>query len=312
MPADTSRPAAREQLQQLGKEHGLHVLQSNKENAVEVCKAGLKAVQEREVPANTIIFDTAGRLAIDEALMKELKKVKDAIEPDITLYVLDAMAGQDAVQTAKTFFDEVAFDGVIVTKLDGDARGGAMLSIASLLETPIYFMGLGEKITDFEVFHPDRMASRILGMGDVVSLVEKAQKVMDEAQAKKLAEKIRKNQFTIEDFAEQMRSVQKMGSMEDIMGMMPGGEKIKKAMAGGLPEKEINKTLAIISSMTPRERRNHQLMDGSRRKRIAGGSGTSVMEVNRFLKQFIQTKKMMSQFGKRGMPNMGSLLGGLK
>lgn len=304
VPADTSRPAAREQLEILGKSNGFKVFESREENPVTICEKAMKQVQQREVAADTMIFDTAGRLAIDDNLMDELKKVREAVKPNLVLYVLDAMAGQDAVNTAQTFQEKIGFDGVVLTKMDGDARGGSALSVKVATGKPILFMGTSEKVDGLEIFHPERLASRILGMGDIVSLVEKVQKNVDEKQAQELAKKLKKNQFSIEDFAEQLQSVQKMGSLTDLVGFLPGGAQIKKAMAGGLPEKEIKKTQAIIGSMTPYERRNHQILNGSRRLRIAKGSGTTVADVNRFLKQFMQAKTMMQQFQKLGVKGM--------
>jgi signal recognition particle subunit SRP54 len=304
VPADTSRPAAREQLEILAKQNGFKVFESREGNAVDVCKKAMNMVAQREVAADLMIFDTAGRLAIDETLMDELKKVHETVKPHLVLYVLDSMAGQDAVNTAQTFQEKIGFDGVILTKMDGDARGGSALSVKVVTGKPIYFMGVSEKVDGIEPFYPERLTGRLLGMGDVLSLVEKAQKVVDEKKAEELAKKLRKNQFTIEDFGDQLQSLQKMGSMGDLIGMLPGAGQLKKAMAGGLPEKEIKKTQAIIQSMTAHERRNHQILNGSRRLRIAKGSGTSVNDVNRFLKQFLQTRTMMSQFQKLGVKGM--------
>ncbi|HMQ11096.1 MAG TPA: signal recognition particle protein [Oligoflexia bacterium] len=300
IPADTSRPAAIDQLKAIGQEHGFHVYDHNQSNAIDVCKDMLKKIKGKEVPGQYFIFDTAGRLAVDTDLMDELKQIKNIVEPDLVLYVLDAMAGQSALETAQEFQSHVGFDGVIVSKLDGDSRGGALISVKQSLEVPVYFLGTGEKVENIERMHPDRMASRILGMGDIVSLVEKAQKVIDEKQAQAMAKKMRKNQFTIEDFADQMRNLQKMGGIDALMGMLPGAAQIKKNLPVGVEEKQMKTITAIIDSMTPKERRNHQLIDGSRRKRIANGSGTSVQDVNRFLKQFLQAKKMMSKMGKMG------------
>lgn len=307
VPADTQRLAAKEQLMQLGASIGCKVFESTEPKALDVCTEAYRAVGDRAVAANVVIFDTAGRLAIDETLMAELKSIQQEIKPDLTFYVLDAMAGQDAVKTAQTFFEHLAFNGVIATKLDGDARGGALLSIRAQLHVPIYFVGQGEKMEDLDLFHPDRLAGRILGLGDVVSLVEKAQQVFDETQAAKMAQKMRKNQFTIEDFADQMRAVQKMGSFDQILGMLPGGAALKNKLPGGVPEEEMKKTFAIIGSMTVKERRNHLLIDGSRRRRIAEGCGLHVAEVNRFLKQFVEAKKMMSQLTNMGPRGMGAL-----
>ncbi len=300
IPADTRRPAAREQLEQLGKENGLQVFSSREDDPVKVCKAAMKAVAMREVAANCVIVDTAGRLHVDEPIMQELEAIQKETQPDLVLYVLDSMVGQDAVRAAEAFQERIDFDGVIVTKLDGDARGGAALSVCLATGKPIFFVGTGEKMEGLEVLHPDRMASRILGMGDVVSFVEKAQEVVDVKQAEKLAKKIRKQEFTIEDFQDQLKAFQKMGSMENLLGMMPGGGKLKKMMAGAMPEKEIARVEAIINSMTVTEKQRPKILDGSRRQRIAHGSGTSVADVNRFLKQFLQAKKMMSSLGKMG------------
>lgn len=304
VPADTTRPAAIDQLKTLGSEHGLKVYDTTEKNAVEVCQNALKKVQGQEIAADTIIFDTAGRLSVDDDLMKELTNIKEKINPDWILYALDAMAGQGALEVAKTFFEKVSFDGVVLTKMDGDARGGAALSVLYSLGKPICFLGMGEKVDALEKMHPQRLASRILGMGDIVTLVEKVQKVVDEKKAMELTRKLSKNQFTLEDFQEQLESVQKMGSMQDLVGFLPGGAKMKQALAGGLPEKEIKRTQAIISSMTVRERRNPNLLNGSRRKRIADGSGVTVADVNRMLKQFLQAKTMMSRFSKMGVKGM--------
>jgi signal recognition particle subunit SRP54 len=300
IPADTSRPAAREQLESIGKEHGLKVFESRENDPVQVVQTALSQVKGQEIAADTVIVDTAGRLAIDENLMDELARIKETVQPDWILYALDAMAGQDAVTVAQTFHEHVPFDNVILTKMDGDARGGSALSVLYTTGASIAFLGVGEKIDEFERLYPSRLASRILGMGDVVTLVEKVQKVVDEKRAAELSRKLAKNQFTLEDFEEQLQSVQKMGSMESIVGLLPGGAQMKKMMAGGLPEKEMSKTQAIIRSMTPQERRNPKLLNGSRRKRIAEGAGVSVAEVNRMLKQFLQAKTMMSRFQKLG------------
>ncbi|HLG18303.1 MAG TPA: signal recognition particle protein [Bdellovibrionota bacterium] len=300
VPADTQRPAAREQLIQLGQKNGLTVFASNETDPVAIVRAARRAVEQREIAANCLVIDTAGRLHIDEALMEELKLVRDAARPDSVLYVLDAMAGQDAVRSAETFVQKIGFDGVIVTKMDGDARGGAALSVRWTTGKPILFVGTGESVEAIEPLHPDRMASRILGMGDVVSLVEKAQEAFDLHEADKLSEKLRKNQFTIADFAEQLEGLKKMGSFEQLMEYLPGGAQMKQALAGGVPEKEFKVFESIIRSMTPRERTNHQIIDGSRRKRIASGSGTSVKEVNRFLKQFLAARSVASRIGRLG------------
>lgn len=304
VPADTARPAAREQLTQLGQANGLAVYSSKEKRPEDICKSVIKAATQREIAANCLIFDTAGRLAIDDELMGELLHIREIVKPDLVLYVLDAMAGQDGLRSAKTFHERIGFDGVIVSKMDGDARGGAALSVRMVTGKPIYFLGIGEKADALEPLYPDRMVSRILGMGDVVTLVEKAQKAMDEKATLRLAKKIRKNQFTIDDFQEQLQSVKKMGSFEEILGLMPGGAKMKKALQGGIPQDELKRTEAIISSMTFKERANHQIINGSRRKRIALGSGTTVTDVNRFLKQFVQAKTMMTRLSKGGLKGL--------
>jgi len=304
VPADLSRPAAVAQLKSLGQEHGLKVFDSSLKNPIEVCQEAVRQVKAQEVAADTIILDTAGRLAIDEALMLELVQVQKTLNPHWTLYALDAMAGQDALNVAAKFNEQVNFDAVVLTKMDGDARGGAALSVYHQTNTPIAFLGVGEKIDDLEPLHPDRLVSRILGMGDIISLVERAQKAIDETQAQRLTEKLRKNTFDLEDFQEQLESVKKMGSMQDLVGFLPGGAKMKEALAGGLPEKEMAKTQAIIRAMTPQERRAPKIINGSRRLRIANGSGVTVADVNRMLKQFMQAKTMMSRFTKLGAKGM--------
>lgn len=300
IPADTSRPAAQAQLKQLAEDNGFFFYPHTETNALTAVKSGLQAVKDREVLGDFIVIDTAGRLNVDAELMSELQAIKAFVKPDLCVYVLDGMAGQSALEVASQFHTEVGFDAVLCSKLDGDARAGAVLSVKSILDVPVMFLGVGEKISELEPVHADRLASRILGMGDIVSLVEKARKHIDEGEARKAAEKLRNNQFTIDDFSDQMKSLKKMGGMESLLGMLPGGAKLKKSIPTGMPESEMKRMDAIISSMTPRERKNYKVIDGSRRRRIAQGSGTSVPEVNRFLKQFAQAKKMMSQFGKMG------------
>jgi signal recognition particle subunit SRP54 len=253
-----------------------------------------------------MLIDTAGRLHIDEALMLELREIKTQIKPKEILLVADAMTGQDAVNIAKNFNERLGIDGIILTKMDGDARGGAALSIKSVTQKSIKFIGTGEKLDALEAFHPDRMASRILGMGDVLTLIEKAEAAFDERKAKELEKKIRKDSFTLEDFRDQLQQVRKMGSLESILGMIPGLPKKMKA-AGGLDfdEKELIRVEAIINSMTHRERANYMIIDGSRRLRIARGSGTSVQEVNQLLKRYAQARKMMKQFTKMGEKGLG-------
>jgi len=249
---------------------------------------------------DTFIFDTAGRLHIDEELMEELQGIKELLKPQEILLVADAMTGQDAVNVAKGFNDALDITGVILTKLDGDARGGAALSIKAVTQRPIKFVGTGEKLDAWEVFHPDRMASRILGMGDVLSLIEKAQTAFDEREAEALEKKLKKDEFTLEDFRDQLRQIKKMGPLEDILGMIPGLGKLKGIKAFRPNEGQFVRLEAIVNSMTSTERRNPRIINGSRRLRIAKGSGTTVQDVNKLLKQFAMTKKMIKQVSKRG------------
>jgi len=251
--------------------------------------------------------DTAGRLAVDEEMMNEIENIKTAVRPHETLFVVDAMTGQDAVNTAKVFNERLDFDGVVMTKLDGDARGGAALSIKAVVNKPIKFIGTGEKIQDLDVFHPDRMADRILGMGDIVTLVEKAQEQFDAEEAAKLRKKIAKNEFGFDDFLKQIRQIKKMGNIKDLVGMIPGMNKIKDLDIDDDAFKEIE---AIILSMTPEERRHPKIINSSRKKRIARGSGTSVQEVNQLLKQFEQMSKMMKMMQKGGGKNLMRMMGG--
>ena len=287
---DVYRPAAIEQLRVLGEQINAKVFTGEQiSNPVEKAK---KAIAEaRTYGYDVVIVDTAGRLAVDEQMMNEIAAIKDAIQPQETLFVVDAMTGQDAVNTAKAFNDRLDFDGVILTKLDGDARGGAALSIRSVVEKPIKFIGTGEKMEALDVFHPARMADRILGMGDVVSLVERAQEQYDEEEARRISKRIAKNQFDFNDFLGQLNQIKKMGSMKDLMGMIPGMDKAMKGVE--ISDDAFKPVEAIIGSMTPEERANPALLNGSRKNRIAKGSGTSIVEVNRFLKQFEQTSKMM-------------------
>ncbi len=291
---DIYRPAAVHQLQVLGKQLDVPVISKEKsKNVLKIAKKALKETENSE--KNVMIFDTAGRLHIDEKLMKELRDLKKLLKPDFIFFVADAMTGQDAVNIAKEFNDQLEFDGVILTKMDSDARGGAALSIKAVTGKPVSFVGTGEKIGDFEEFHPDRMASRILGMGDVLSLIEKAEAFVDMDEAEKLAKKLKKNQFTFTDFLGQLNQIKKMGPLDQLMGMIPGMN--SKALKGlSADNKELKHIEAIIQSMTPRERDKPVLINGSRRLRIANGSGTSVQEVNRLLKQFEQMKKMMKKF----------------
>ena len=289
---DVYRPAAIDQLKILGDTVGVEVYtEPGNNNPVEIAKNAI--VYARQKGYNTVIVDTAGRLAVDEAMMVEITNIKASINPSETLFVVDAMTGQDAVNTAKEFNDRLDFDGVILTKLDGDARGGAALSIRSVVQKPIKFIGTGEKMDALDVFHPSRMADRILGMGDVVSLVERAQEQYDEEEARRISKRIAKNQFDFNDFLSQLAQIKKMGSMKDLMGMIPGMDKALKGVE--VSDDAFKPIEAIISSMTPQERSNPQLINGSRKNRIAKGSGTTIVEVNRFLKQFEQTSKMMKK-----------------
>jgi len=300
VPADVYRPAAIEQLQKLGEELKVDFYRPEpSQMPLDIC---LKARDfALKGGYDLMLIDTAGRLHIDEALMLELREIKASIKPKEVLLVADAMTGQDAVNIAKNFNERLGVDGIILTKMDGDARGGAALSIKSVTQKPIKFIGVGEKLDALEAFHPDRMASRILGMGDVFTLIEKAEAAFDEKKAKDLEKKIRKDSFSLEDFRDQLQQVRKMGSLESIMSMIPGLPKKMKG-AGGLDfdERELVRVEAIINSMTPRERTNSMIINGSRRLRIARGSGTSVQEVNQLLKRYAQVRKMMKQFAKMG------------
>jgi signal recognition particle subunit SRP54 len=301
--ADVYRPAAMEQLKVLGNQIGAGVFDAaGSQDPVAIC---LKAVEEaRRGGYEVIIVDTAGRLAIDAEMMDELKRIKALINPSEILFVADAMTGQDAVNVAGRFDELLGIDGVIMTKMDGDARGGAALSLKAVIGKPIKFVGIGEKIDALEVFHPERMATRILGMGDVLTLVEKARAATDEDDARELEQKIRKNEFTLADFRKQLTQIRKMGSIQDILGMIPGMKKIKKLGEMTPDEGELVRTAAIIDSMTIKERRNHLLIDGSRRKRIALGSGTTVQDVNRLLKNYTEMRKMMKRMTKGGIKSL--------
>ena len=298
---DVYRPAAIKQLQVVGGQVGVEVFERGQGNPVQIAKEAVD--HARYYGFDPVIIDTAGRLHIDEALMQELRDVRDTVHPKEILLVVDAMTGQDAVTVASTFNEQLGIDGVILTKLDGDTRGGAAISVRAVTGKPIKFCGVGEKLTDLEPFHPDRMASRILGMGDVLSLIEKAQESFDEKQAVDLTRKMRTNAFTLEDYLEQMNQLNKMGSIRDVLKMIPGlGSKIKDA---DIDEDKMNKAqkknVAIILSMTRMERRNPDILNASRKRRIAAGSGTTVQEVNLLLKQFDQAKEMMK-----------SMMGGMK
>ena len=287
---DVYRPAAIEQLRVLGEQVQAKVYdEPDEQNAVNKAKKALQYA--RTYGYDVLIIDTAGRLAIDEQMMQEIAAIKQAVQPTETLFVVDSMTGQDAVNTAKEFNDRLDFDGVILTKLDGDARGGAALSIRSVVDKPIKFIGTGEKMDALDVFHPARMADRILGMGDVVSLVERAQEQYDEQEARRISKKIAHNQFDFNDFISQIQQIKKMGSMKDLMGMIPGMDKALKNVE--VSDDAFKPIEAMISSMTPYERANPVCLNGSRKERIAKGSGRSIVELNRFLKQFEQTSKMM-------------------
>lgn len=299
---DVYRPAAIDQLHVLGEQVGVEVY-SDKENKnpVDIAKSAISHAKSKG--HDVVIVDTAGRLAVDETMMNEIEAVKSAINPSETLFVVDAMTGQDAVNTAKAFNDKIDFDGVVLTKLDGDTRGGAALSIRSVVDKPIKFVGTGEKMEALDVFYPSRMADRILGMGDVVSLVERAQEQFDEEKARKLQKRIAKNQFDFNDFLDQINQIKKMGNVKDLMGMIPGvGKAIKDVDIDDDAFKHIE---AMIHSMTPAERENPSIINGSRRKRIAAGSGRSVQDLNKLIKQFSETSKMMKMMGnKKNMANM--------
>ncbi|MGP1574587.1 signal recognition particle protein [Selenomonas sp.] len=314
--ADIYRPAAVKQLEVLGGQLGIPVFAMTQgTDAVTIAKSAVD--HARSHLSDVVIIDTAGRLHIDEDLMQELKDIKANVKPHEILLVVDAMTGQDAVNVAESFHAGLGLDGVVLTKLDGDARGGAALSVKAVTGCPIKFVGMGEKLEALEPFHPDRMASRILGMGDVLSLIEKAQATFDAEEAKKMEKKLRKAEFTLDDFLAQMQKVRKLGSFEQILGMIPGMGGLKKQLQGqdiDLNGKEVRRIEAIIKSMTPKERADISIINGSRRKRIALGSGTRVQDVNKLLKQFNEMKKMMKQVKKmqggkkgKGFPGLGGM-----
>ncbi|WP_338873143.1 signal recognition particle protein [Spirosoma sp. SC4-14] len=290
--ADIYRPAAIDQLKVLGEQVGVEVYaEPENKNAVQIAQNAIS--QARKTGKKIVIVDTAGRLAVDELMMQEIEAVKRAITPTETLFVVDSMTGQDAVNTAKTFNDRLDFDGVVLTKLDGDARGGAALSIKTVVNKPIKFISTGEKMEALDVFYPDRMASRILGMGDVISLVERAQQAFDEEEAKRINAKMRKNQFDFDDFLSQLQQIKKMGNVKDLLAMIPGMGKMIKDL--DIDNDSFKPIEAIISSMTPKERQRPDIIDGSRKKRIAAGSGTNIQQVNNLLKQFDEMRKMMKK-----------------
>src|ERR671925_1011724 len=304
---DVYRPAAVDQLVKVGSQAGAHVYeQGTGRDPVDIAEWALdQAKQDRR---DALIIDTSGRLHIDEELMKELARVKQRIRPHTVLLVVDAMTGQDAVNVAEQFAEVANFDGVVLTKLDGDARGGAALSVKAVTGKPILYASTGEKLGDFERFHPDRMAQRILGMGDVMTLVEKAERQLDEGKAQELERKIRKQQFTLDDFLEQMKQVRNMGPLQNLLRLMPGvGQQLGSLQVS---ERELDRLEAIILSMTPEERANPSIIDGSRRRRIARGSGTSVQAVSQLVKQFGQMRKLMRQLSRGKMPSLQQLAGG--
>jgi len=304
---DVYRPAAIEQLRVLGEQIGVPVYtEEGNMDPVKISKAAVKEAKNKGY--DIVIIDTAGRLSIDEHMMKEISSIKKAVNPDETLFVVDAMTGQDAVNTAKEFNDILDFDGVVLTKLDGDTRGGAALSIKAVVDKPIKFVSAGEKLDAIEVFYPERMADRILGMGDIVTLVERAQEQFDEGEARKLQKKLAKNTFNFNDFIKQIQQIKKMGNLKDVASMIPGMGKAVKNM--DIDDDAFKHIEAIISSMTPEERENPALLNGSRRKRIANGSGTGVQEVNRLLKQFTETRKMMRMVSKG--KNIPQLMGNMQ
>ena len=300
VPADVYRPAAIDQLKKVGDQLSVPVYASTSDmDPVRICQDARTAAARDG--CDTLLLDTAGRLHIDTTLMNELKSIREAVDPSDILLVADAMTGQDAVNIAKAFDEALGIGGVILTKTDGDARGGAALSIKAVTDKPIKFIGVGEKLDQLEPFHPERMASTILGMGDVLTLIEKAQATVDEKKAVELERKLRKSQFTLEDFRDQMVQIRKMGSLSDLLKMIPGVGGSKQLKNLKVDDRELVRIEAIINSMTPEERRRHAVINGSRRKRIAGGSGTSIQDVNRLLKNYTQVMKMMKKLNKSGM-----------
>ena len=306
VPADVYRPAAIEQLHVLGRDLDIAVYEGGEEkDPIAICKKALDNATEKM--SQVVIIDTAGRQQVDDELMEELKRIKETVQPHEVLFVADAMMGQQSAEIAKTFNDAVGIDGVILTKMDGDARGGAALSIKSITGRPIRFLGMGEKLDALEPFHPDRIVSRILGMGDVMSLVEKAEESFEREEQEELQKKFKTNAFTLEDFRDQLKQIQKMGSMEQLLGMIPGAGKLKGLKVDNKAFVQIE---AIINSMTPKERAKHNIINASRKRRIAGGSGTKVNDINKLLKQFAQMQKMMKKVSRGGGLNFGSLMGG--
>ncbi|RJQ57740.1 MAG: signal recognition particle protein [Desulfobacteraceae bacterium] len=300
VPADVYRPAAIDQLKKLAEQLNVPVYPSTVDmDPVDICRDARTAAQQKG--CDVLLLDTAGRLHVDETLMEELRRIRDAVKPSEVLLVADAMTGQDAVNIAGSFDRALDIGGVVLTKMDGDARGGAAISIKSITGKPIKFVGVGEKSSDLEPFHPERMSSRILGMGDILTMIEKAQEAVDEKTARELERKLRKNLFTLEDFRDQMVQIRKMGPLNDLLGMIPGIGKAKQLKNLEVDEKEFARIEAMINSMTPQERQNHLVINGSRRKRIANGSGTSVQDVNKLLKNYTQLLKVMKKMNKGGM-----------
>jgi signal recognition particle subunit SRP54 len=303
VPVDVYRPAAIDQLIKLADQLSVPVFPSTVDmNPIDICREAPTAAQKEG--CDTLLLDTAGRLHVDEELMTELKTIKEVVKPSDILLVADAMTGQDAVNIAKSFDSALDIGGVVLSKMDGDARGGAALSIKAITNKPIKFVGVGEKLNQLEAFHPDRMASRILGMGDVLTLIEKAQSMVDDKQAAELEKKLKKSQFTLEDFRDQMVRIRKMGSLSDLLKMIPGMGSMKQLKNLEIDDKELVKIEAIINSMTHQERQKHTIINGSRRKRIAKGSGTRVQDVNQLLKNYSQMIKMMKKLNKGGMRAM--------
>ena len=314
---DVRRPAAIQQLSVVGEQADVKVYAP--ETMDPVARASGALAEAKAKGFDTVIVDTAGRLHIDDELMDELQAIKDAVRPSDLLYVADSMTGQDAIKSAGEFNRRVGVTGVVLTKLDGDARGGAALSVVSVVGVPVAFIGSGETLEDLELFHPDRIVSRMLGMGDVLSLIEKAESALEEGEAEKLEEKLRKNQFTLDDFKSQLKTIKRMGPLESVLGMIPGMGQIKELAQNKPDEKQLGRVEAIISSMTAEERRNDSIINGSRRKRIAAGSGTSVEDVNRLLKQFTEMRRVLKMIGQggagalrgmKGMKNMPQLARG--
>ncbi len=310
VPADIYRPAAIEQLKTLGRQLGIAVFDTRPgQDPVQICEEARRFAELNGY--DTLLLDTAGRLHIDQELMQELVRIKSSLAPREILFVADAMTGQDAVNVAKSFDEQLDITGVVLTKLDGDARGGATLSIRAVTGKPIKLVGMGEKLDALEVFHPDRMARRILGMGDVLSLIEKAQAAVDQEEAAAMEARLRKEGFTLENFRDQLQTIKKMGSLESIIKLIPGaGKAMKQAKDLQLPDKEMKKIEAIINSMTAQERRNHKIINGSRRLRISKGSGTTVQDVNQLLKRFTEAQKMMKKMQQMGPKGLKGLLGG--